>query len=264
MIPFLENRNLIPVYIGGTTRAPYPLHVHEIVEIICVKQGRMRVQIGSEKYDLEAGDVAAVFPYVPHSFDTLSEDSKGLSAFFPPSTISEFSAVFSSALPSCPVLKREKVPEEIYLAVKELSKLPDGERGPYQMAYLHLLLSYLLNALELDELGHYRDQAMSNRILCYITDHAFENISLESTAEALGISRYYLSHVLNNQLKTSLRRFINGIRVSRAKELMREPQYTLTQVCFECGYDSMRTFRRAFQSETGLLPSEYQHGEGQK
>ena len=76
-------------------------------------------------------------------------------------------------------------------------------------------------------------------------------------AQALNISPSHLSHIISDQLKTNLRRMINGIRIGRAITLMRESHKTLTDICFECGYESTRTFRRAFVAETGMLPAEF-------
>ena len=50
---------------------------------------------------------------------------------------------------------------------------------------------------------------------------------------------------------------MNAIRIDRARMLMRDPRMTLTDISGRCGYENMRTFRRAFVRETGLLPTAY-------
>ena len=67
----------------------------------------------------------------------------------------------------------------------------------------------------------------------------------------------HLSHFFAEKLHINFRRFINAIRIDKAKMLMRDPQLTLTQIAFTCGYENMRTFRRAFIRETGELPAAY-------
>ena len=58
-------------------------------------------------------------------------------------------------------------------------------------------------------------------------------------------------------MHTNFRRFINAIRIEKARLLMRDPNLTLTDICDACGYTNMRTFRRAFQQEIGCLPSDH-------
>ena len=83
-----------------------------------------------------------------------------------------------------------------------------------------------------------------------------ENITLESTAHALGISISHLSHFFSQKIRINFRRFINSLRIDKARQLMRDPNMTLNTICALCGYTNIRTFRRAFLQETGTLPSD--------
>ena len=91
----------------------------------------------------------------------------------------------------------------------------------------------------------------------YIDDHALDDLSLETVSHAMGISASHLSHFFAEKLRVNFRQYINTIRISRARLLMRDSSYTLTMICDACGYSNMRTFRRAFLKEVGCLPSEY-------
>lgn len=257
MTVFYEARDE-KLFIGEMTRYPYPLHVHEIVELACVVRGEVTMQIDGREWALGPGDIAVVFPLIPHSFDRLSPDALGLAAFFLADTIPQFTPAFLNALPETPVLRGDAVNDEARLAVDRLMRIPEGEASPSRLAYLHLLVANALSALRLRPIDAYSEQGLAYRTFKYIFDHACEPITLDNTARGLGISASHLSHLFSQRFHVNFRRFVNAIRIDRAKMLMRDPRMTLTSICYSCGYGNIRTFRRAFVRETGMLPSEYQ------
>ncbi|MBR2797711.1 MAG: helix-turn-helix domain-containing protein [Clostridia bacterium] len=245
------------LFIGPMTRYPYPLHIHELVELACVLRGEVTMQIDGRVYTLLPGDIAVVFPLIPHSFDRLSPDTVGLAAFFLADTIPQLTPALLNALPESPVLRSEAVNAEARLAVDRLARIPEGEASPSRMAYLHLLVANALSEMHLRPIATYGEQGLAYRIFKYISDHACEAITLDNTARGLGISASHLSHLFSQRFHINFRRFVNAIRIDRAKLLMRDPRMTLTSICYSCGYGNIRTFRRAFLRETGMLPSEY-------
>nr|WP_300842213.1 AraC family transcriptional regulator [uncultured Acetatifactor sp.] len=58
--------------------------------------------------------------------------------------------------------------------------------------------------------------------------------------------------------------YIQTKRIRKAEELLRERQYTLTEVCAMCGYTNQLTFRRNFKSITGVNPSTYQEKQNER
>ena len=256
MKAFYESRSE-SLFVGIMTRYPFPLHVHEIVEMACVLEGSCTMQIDGASYVLNPGDIAVAFPLVPHSFDELSPDCRGFSAFFLADTIAEYSGTFHTMLPVEPVLRADRVDPEAGQAIDRLMSVPLEEPFPARLAYLHLLLAGVLPRLDLRPTGAYNERGLAYRVVKYIYDHAFEDVTLESAARGLGVSESHLSHLFSRQFHINFRRFINAIRIDKAKMLMRDPYMTLTAVCYNCGYENMRTFRRAFVRETGVLPSEY-------
>jgi len=246
------------LFIGSMTGYPFPLHVHEIVELACVLRGEVTMQIGGQTYALYPGDIAIAFPLIPHSFECLSPDASGLAAFFLTDTFPQFTQTFLNTLPETPVLRRESVNADARLAVDRLIGDPEGDASPSRLAFLHLLIANVLSQLSFTPTGDCNEQGLSYRLFKYIFDHACEDITLDSAARGLGISQSYLSHLFSQRFHINFRRFVNAIRVDRAKMLMRDPRMTLTSICFSCGYENIRTFRRAFVRETGMLPSEYQ------
>ena len=257
MTVFYETRDE-SLFTGEMTRYPYPLHVHEIVELACVLRGEVTMQIDGREWTLGPGDIAVIFPLIPHSFERLSPDALGLAAFFLADTIPQLTPAFLNTLPESPVLRGDSINAEARLAIDRLMGIPEGEASPSRLAYLHLLIANVLSAMRLRPIDAYSEKGMAYRTFKYIFDHACETITLDNTARGLGISASHLSHLFSQRFHVNFRRFVNAIRIDRAKMLMRDPRMTLTSICYSCGYGNIRTFRRAFVRETGMLPSEYQ------
>ncbi|MBR3334136.1 MAG: helix-turn-helix transcriptional regulator [Clostridia bacterium] len=256
MNSFYEERSE-GLFIGRMTHYPVPMHVHAMAEIVVVINGFLDLTIDETQYRLCPGDAAVTFPLVPHSFDNLSEDSKGVIAIFPPDVIPEYAGTFHGLQPENPVLPAEKSSLDQRFAVDRLAILNMDENLPMCIAYLHVLLACVLHSLTYRPVYDYSERGLGHRIITYISEHAFEEITLETASHALGISASHLSHFFSERLHTNFRRFINAIRIEKARLLMRDPNLTLTEICDACGYTNMRTFRRAFQQEIGCLPSDH-------
>lgn len=256
MNTFYEHRD-IKLFIGEMTHYPFPTHVHEMAELVILISGSVTIGIDGILYSLSPGDTGIIFPLVPHSYEKLSSDVRGIVAIFPPEIIPEYAGTFHTLLPEKPFLPADSSIPDTRYAVSRLSVLNMEDDLPLCMAYLHILLAGTLHRLSYHPVYDYSEGDLGHRIMRHISDHLYENLSLESVSHALGISASHLSHFFANTLKINFRRFVNANRIARARLLMRDPNLTLTEICGSCGYASMRTFRRAFLAEVKCLPSEY-------
>lgn len=256
MNTFYEHREE-KLFIGEMTHFPFPPHVHEVAEMIILISGSAKISIDGIDYTLSPGDAAVIFPLVPHSYDELTGDVGGIAAIFPPDVISEYAGTFHGLAPESPVLRADRIGPDTRRAVTRLSELNMDDDLPLCVAYLHVLLAGILHSLSYHPVYDYSEQNLGNRIMRYVSDHACEEITLESVSHALGISSSHLSHFFAEKLHINFRHFVNASRIARARLLMRDPNLTLTEISDACGYSNMRTFRRAFLKEVGCLPSEH-------
>ena len=256
MQTFYENREE-KLFIGEMTHYSFPLHVHAYAEIAAVISGHIRLSIDGISWSLGPGDAAVIFPLTPHSYDFVSEDSRGVAAIFPPEVIPEYAGTFHGLAPDCPVLRADQTGMDFHYAVLRLGELKMEENLPLCVALLHVLLAGMLHRLTYHPVYDYSEQALGFRILGYISAHFTEDITLESVSHALGISASHLSHFFTEKMKINFRSFINANRIAKARLMMRDPNLPLTLISDACGYNNMRTFRRAFLKEVGCLPSEH-------
>ncbi len=88
--------------------------------------------------------------------------------------------------------------------------------------------------------------------------HLDEGLSLASLGARLELSAHQLSEMLNAEMGTTFKAFINEYRVREAKRIIvEEPSDTILDVAFECGFSSKSNFNKVFKETAGMTPSEY-------
>ena len=85
------------------------------------------------------------------------------------------------------------------------------------------------------------------------------HLSLDDVAARLEVSRYNLSHAVNNYLGKSFLTFIDALRIEEAVRLMGRPdgnKYRIADVASGAGFTDRQSFARICRRMTGLTPSE--------
>lgn len=88
-------------------------------------------------------------------------------------------------------------------------------------------------------------------------------ISLETIASELNVSKGHLSRLINSELNTSFTEYINLLRVEEAKSYLVNPtfsNYTLAAIGLEAGFNSKSTFYSTFKKITGYTPLQFKNG----
>ena len=86
------------------------------------------------------------------------------------------------------------------------------------------------------------------------------DLNLGMLAEHIGVAPKLLSFVLNQNMHLAFNEFVNGYRVNAVRERMLQPEsreFTIAGLAYDCGFNSLPTFQRAFRSVTGMSPKEY-------
>ncbi len=88
-------------------------------------------------------------------------------------------------------------------------------------------------------------------------NYTSENISAEHLANLCGISTAYLRRIFLNCKNVTPIKYINNLRLSRAKELIASDYYTVSKICELSGFGDESYFCRYFKKTVGMTPTEY-------
>ncbi|MEO1764641.1 MAG: AraC family transcriptional regulator [Cyanobacteria bacterium J06629_18] len=91
----------------------------------------------------------------------------------------------------------------------------------------------------------------------YIQSNLAEEISLESIANELGISRYYFCRLFKKSMGISPYQYLIESRIERAKELLIQPDISITDVALKVGFYSQSHFTKYFKKVVGVTPKEF-------
>ena len=95
-------------------------------------------------------------------------------------------------------------------------------------------------------------------VLTYIEENYQHEITLKGLAKKLGYDYHYLSSIINTGLNSNFLSFLNGYRINKVCELMMDDSTTpISDLAYNCGYTSLRTFNRNFIEIKKVTPSEY-------
>ncbi len=103
------------------------------------------------------------------------------------------------------------------------------------------------------------------RVRAYVDeleDHFFEASNLDTAARSLDISRRRFTQLFRKVTGTTWLTHVRQLRIDHAKRLLAKTDRTVLSIAFECGFEDLSTFYRAFKREVGQNPSQWR-GEAQ-
>lgn len=101
--------------------------------------------------------------------------------------------------------------------------------------------------------------ATLRKACCYVHNHYHERCNLADTAEYCGVSKDWLSRHFKKGTGHSLPEYIRQHRLQTAAELLSVSKHTITEICFESGFQSISQFNRLFYLQHTMSPSEFRN-----
>ncbi len=253
-----ERKHKDVVFLDGHNIQCMP-HLHRELELICLLEGEVVAYADSVRCDLHPGDLFLTFPNQIHSYEKLTyETHTGI--IFKPDLLPELMETFTMGIPASAVIRGGADDPQIKSLIDALMKTRDRDGFAHlselRRGYLLALCAELLPRMSITKLQA-GDSETLRTIVSFCTQNFAENLSLSLLEEKLHLNRFYISHLFSGRLGIRFNDYINSLRISEACRYLINSDYSVTEIGAMVGFNTLRTFNRAFIRQMGVSPTEY-------
>jgi AraC-like DNA-binding protein len=82
-------------------------------------------------------------------------------------------------------------------------------------------------------------------------------LDLDELARSANFSRFHFLRAFRRAFHATPHEYLTRKRIERAKELLAESEFTVTEICFKVGFESLGSFSTLFHRVVGWSPSIY-------
>jgi len=231
-------------------------HLHKETEIVLMQEGTLLLKIQSSQKSISAGEAAIIFPNMIHSYQTVGH-SRGILIIFDMHMAGDYEKLLTGYHCANPFISKKDMAKDLPMCFKNLMREDMAEKPALARGYIAVLLGNLFDILTLEKISGTDKHTALNSVLHYVTDHYREHVTLEDMAAKTGIGKYTISRIFNHELHCGLNEYLNSLRIGYAQHLLNNQNLPVTEVAYESGFSSLRTFNRSFQEVHNISPREY-------
>ena len=275
----IEIENIISIhYFEYMSDFTFEGESHDFWEFLCVDKGTVNVIAGDTEHTLNHGDI--IF-HKPNEFHNVT--ANGVVA---PNLVVIAFTCHSPAMTFFEqrILNISERERELFgLLIKEarnaftnrldnpyaayLERNKESKFGSEQLIkmYLQILLIQLKRTYEKDVVKpilpkstrQRSEQELFHNLVSYMEDHLQDHLTIEQICRDNLIGRALVQKLFHDYTDSGVIDYYSNMKITAAKQLIRNKKMNFTQISEELGYTSIHYFSRQFKAITGMTPSEY-------
>ena len=239
------------------------VHYHNKHELYFLEKGQTKFFVDTEIFILEPGDIIFVPANTLHRTENLETESYSRSILY--FNDDDFEAELS---PFVEKLKPRRLIRIIHSKTHHvqgiLSDIAHEEdkknNGYFQMQKLYLkqllimLERYCIENVENNISPSYK---VAESISKYISENFSDDLSLYRLSKEFSMTPTYLSRFFKKSTGINLSEYINIVRITEAEKLLKNPDISITDVAFACGFNDSNYFSSVFKKAKGVTPKKF-------
>ena len=228
-------------------------HLHKEIEIVYVIDGYAMAFCDNSQYPISTGDLFITFPNQVHYYENATV-GKYLLIIIAPEVIYGLKDIFYDNIPQSNAVRLN---EYLIFDLFQKSYYASGKYEATMFAgYINQAMALVMDKLPLKPRLKTNNLTLQ-KILFYCEENFRSNITLEQVANDLNLSKYHISHLLNEKLNLTFVEYMNIIKINYACNLLESTDLSVLDISEASGFGSLRTFNRVFQSQKNTTPVKY-------
>ncbi|WP_194777940.1 AraC family transcriptional regulator [Pararhodonellum marinum] len=96
-----------------------------------------------------------------------------------------------------------------------------------------------------------------NKVYEYVIENFRQKILLADVAALANMTESAFSRYFASRMNKTFSEFLSGVRISHACKLLHEADMNISEICYECGFNTLSNFNKQFKDQMGNTPMAY-------
>ncbi|EKK3981788.1 HTH-type transcriptional activator RhaS [Cronobacter sakazakii] len=248
-------------------QAAFPEHHHDFYEIVIVEHGTGTHVFNGQPYTLSGGSVCFVRDHDRHLYEHTENLCLTNVLYRSPQAFSFLSGLEKllpqeqdGHYPSHWCVSQQTLHQARPL-VGQLEALRESS-DVHAIASMEMLFMQLLILLRsgAHAQGDGRPDERLNQLIAWLEEHYAEEICWEQLADHHRLSLRTLHRQLKQRTGLTPQRYLNRLRLMKARYLLRHSEESVTDIAYQCGFGDSNHFSTLFRREFSWSPREIRQG----
>ena len=255
---------------------PVKEHFHNFIEIMYVLKGEIRQKVKGTEIVLKKGELMLLNQHVSHEIETTTEEDIMINFIIKPeffdyiiSLINEENRLSKFLLSS--IYNNAKRGEYLCFHVSEVARIQSTLEEIIEEMYgnsviKNVRIQFLMGLLVIDLINNIPraesyleegyDEELLIKILKYIEEF-YNSASLKELSLKLKQPNYKISKFLKEVTGKTFQELILEKRLEKAKDFLKNTDYSIAEVIREVGYENTTHFYKIFKEKFQMSPKEF-------
>jgi len=254
-----------------------PFHFHHLCELVWVEKSFGKRIVGDSIDNFEDDDLVLMGPQLPHIWqndDVFYRKKKGYRVkatviYFPSDFALNLTSEQNILGPVQELIKNSSRGLHFFGTTRQkvcqiLSSIAKAEGLNKIINFLEVieLLSHSLEykhlaSLSFKNLYEEKDTGRINVVYQFLMQNFYRDITLQEISNLCNMAPNAFCRFFKSRTQKSFTRFLNELRIGHACKLIQDETYSVSDVCYQCGYNNLANFNKFFKLITGFTPSVY-------